>query len=353
MLNATLGIARRASAREVAFFTSQLALMLEAGTSLTDALASSAEQTSCPTLRNALEEIQEDVKGGKLLSTALEKHPRQFPTLLTSMVRVGETGGFLPDALHRTSEFLLLRQELLARIQAALAYPVVLVVISAGVVLFLVGGVLPKFVKVFEGREQLLPLPTKILMGMSAAIGNYWYAMLAAAAVVAGALAVLQRSPSGRRAIDRWLLRVPLVGPLWKLGLAARLMRTMGVLIESGVPLLEAVAVARRTISHTEFGQFFDRLHEIVQHGGTLGEAFSRSQLFPATVKQMIATGEATGTSGKIMLKAAEYYEGQVALRLKSLTAALEPLVLLMMGSIVGFIALSLFMPLFRMARTV
>ena len=344
---------RKASGKELAFFTSQLALLLDSGTSLTEALAALRDQTDHPALREAIEQAEEDVKGGKLLSSALERHPRLFPKLLTSMVRVGETGGFLTESLQRTSQFLLLRQEVLSKVQAALAYPVVLVAVSSGVVIFLITAVLPKFIKVFEGHEDILPLPTKMLMALSGAVTGYWYVFVAVAiGLIAGAVLGL-RSPAGKRLFDRAILRLPLVGSLCRLSVTSRLLRTFGVLIESGVPLLDAVAVTRRTIGNTEFVRFFDTLEETVQQGGTLSDAFRPSPLFPSAIKQMVTTGEMTGNSGKIMIKMAEYYEGQVTLRLKSLTAAIEPLVLLVMGSVVGFIALSLFMPLFRMARTV
>jgi type IV pilus assembly protein PilC len=344
---------RRVSGKELAFFTSQLALLLETGSSLTEALAAVRSQTANPVLRAALEQAEDDVKGGKLLSTALRQHPALFPTMFTSMVSVGETGGFLADMLQRISQFQMLRQELLSRIWAALTYPLVLLAVSCSVVIFMLTVVLPKFLKLFQGKEAILPLPTKVLMLVSHAFSSYWYLIIGGLlAAGIGAVAAL-RSPAGREFFDRWVLRVPVVGSLWTITIASRLLRTLGVLLESGIPLLEAISVTRQTVGNTAFISFLDDLEQNVQKGGTLGASFTSSPLFPPAIKQMVHTGEQTGNSGKVMVRMSDYYEGQIALRLKSLTAVIEPIILLVMGTVVGFIALSLFMPLFRLSRTI
>jgi len=340
------------SGKELAFFASQLALLLDTGSTLTEALAALRAQTSRPALRAAIEKAEADVKSGKLLSSALERHPRLFPRMLTSMVRAGETGGFLVDTLKRTSSFLLQRQELVAQVQAALAYPVALIAVSSGVVVFLVAAVLPKFLAIFKGKEDILPLPTKALMLLTGLLAAYWYlfAALIVGAIVGFVLAL--RSPRGKALFDRCIVRAPLVGSLCRIAIATRLLRTFGVLIESGIPLVDAIRVTRQTVGNAEFARFFDQLEDHVEQGGTLADVFGRSILFTPAVKQMVATAELSGNSGKVMISMADYYDKQVTLRLKTLASAVEPVVLLVMGSVVGFIALSLFTPLFRMART-
>jgi type IV pilus assembly protein PilC len=343
----------RVPPRELLFFTSQLSLMLETGASLTDALGAIAAQTENALFRGVLERITTDVTGGKMFSSSLATHPKVFSTIYVSMVRAGEKGGFLNDMLRRLTEFQRLRQELSSKIWSNLAYPAVLTLMSLSVVIFMMTYVLPKFLEVFEGKEDILPLPTKLLMATSYSLMDYWYIYLAAAlGLIVGGVSWL-RTATGRRQWDRWKLRIPLTGKICQLLYASRLLRTLGVMLESGVPLLDGVDVTSGTVGNQEYVGFLVQLSDSVERGQRLADSFQHSPLFTPTIKQMVNTGEMSGNTGMVMLRMADHYDNVVAERLKGLTSLLEPLIVAAMGVTVGFIAMALFLPLFKISRAV
>jgi len=343
----------RVPSRELLFFTSQLSLMLETGASLTDALGAIASQSENALLRETLERVTTDVIGGRMFSTALAAHPKVFSSIYVSMVRAGEQGGFLNDMLMRLTEFQRLRQELSSKIWSNLAYPAVLIVMSFSTVIFMVTYVLPKFLEVFEGKEDVLPLPTKFLMASSYSLTNYWYIYVAATlGSIVGIISWI-RSDLGRGQWDRWKLHLPLVGKICRLLYASRLLRTLGVMLESGVPLLDGVEVTSGTVGNQEYVSFLAELSDSVERGQRLADSFQRSPLFTPTIKQMVNTGEMSGNTGMVMLRMADHYDGVVAERLKGLTSLLEPLIVAAMGVTVGFISMALFLPLFKISRSV
>ena len=341
------------SGKEVMFFTAQLSIMLETGTNLTTALEAIAGQATNPKLKRVLDTVVMDVTGGKTFSSALARHPRVFSTVFVSMVRAGEIGGFLNEMLNRLHEFQKLKQEVRSKVSTALAYPVVLAGMSLGVVVFMVTYVLPKMTVVFEGKEDILPMITKVVLAVSHGFIAWWPAIIGGLIVsIVGFLAWI-RTTQGRSLFDRFKISVPVLGPLSRLLYSSRLLRTMGVMLESGIPLLDGVGVTRDTVGNTEYATFLDRVEQTVQEGKTLSDSFGSSALFSPIMKQMVSTAEVTGSTGIVMIKMAEHYEQEMTVKLKTLTALLEPAIVVAMGSAVGVIAMALFLPLFKLSSAV
>ncbi|MFO7898834.1 MAG: type II secretion system F family protein [Planctomycetota bacterium] len=341
------------SRKDVLFFTSQLAVMLDTGTSLTASLQAIADQCQNPRMRAVVESILADVVGGRMLSSALGRHPRVFSSVFVSMVRAGELGGFLNQMLNRLHEFQKLKEETRSKIVTAMAYPAVLTVMSIGVVLFMIMYVLPRLTKVFEGKEDILPVITKVVLATSDVFVAWWPLIFGGLVAAIGGAVAWAHTPTGRRFFDRAKISLPLVGSVARLLYASRLLRTLGVMLESGIPLLDGLEVTRGTVGNSQYVDFLDDAHEKVRQGKTLSDPFSRCPLFTPAVRQMVSTGEATGTTGMVMLRMADYYEDEMTARLKGLTALLEPAIVVAMGGVVGFIALALFLPLFRLSRAV
>jgi type IV pilus assembly protein PilC len=348
-----LTIGSGVSSKEVMFFTSQLALLLETGTNLITALEAISRQTSNPRLRQVVAEIVEDVTGGRTFSSALAQHPNVFSQVYISMVRAGELGGFLNEMLNRLHEFQKLKQELRSKVTTALAYPAVLALMSVGVVIFMVTYVLPKMTTVFEGKEDILPTITKVVMAVSAAFLSWWHLIIGSVVVTVVGLALWNRTPTGKRFFDKLRISLPLMGPMSRLLYSSRLLRTMGVMLESGIPLLDGVEVTRDSVGNGEYAEFLDDVGEHVREGKTLSDQFDRTTLFSPIVKQMIATAEQTGSTGLVMIRMADYYEEEMTVKLKGLTALLEPIIVVAMGSAVAVIALALFLPLFKLSSAV
>jgi type II secretory pathway component PulF len=333
------------------FFTSQLALLLETGSNLTESLEAVAMQTQNPRMRQAILHVTADVTAGKMLSTALARQPRIFSTMYVSMVRAGEMGGFQAEMLARMTQFQKLHEGLKSKIRTALAYPAILTVISAGVAIFMITFVLPRFITVFEGKEAVLPMTTKVLMTMTRLLTRYWWLVLLSVTAMLGGILWFMRTEFGRKRIDRTKLRIPLVGAVYRAMYTSRLLRTLGVMLESGIPLLDGLEVTRGTVGSDQYKGFLDQVADNVKQGRSLSEPFTKSPLFPPAVKQMVSTSEMTGSCGTVMIRMADYYDEEVENQLRALTALLEPAVVVVMGAVVGFIALSLFLPLFKLSR--
>ena len=342
----------KVSDKELIFFTSQLSLLMETGTSLTESLAAIEPQISNPALRDAVREVSLDVQSGKMLSTALAKKPRIFTTIYVSMMRAGEAGGFMVEMLERLVQILKLKSGLATKIKSAMAYPAVLTVMSMGVVVFMMTFVLPRFAALFEGKEAILPLTTLVLMATARFITSYWPFIFAGLVALGVGVYYALRSEQGKIILQKLMIRGPVIGPTCRALYTARLLRTLGTMLESGIPLLDGVDVTRGTVGNREYVTFLDSVEASVTSGKALSEPFAKSHLFPPAVKQVVYTAEMAGSTGMVMLKMADHYEEDVEVRLKTLTSMLDPLIVVVMGSVVGFIAMSLFLPLFKISRT-
>ena len=338
-------------AGEVIFFTSQLSLMLEIGTPLKNALAAIGKQTKNDAFKKVIHTMVQDVEGGRQLSEAMQRHPRVFNSVFISMVKAGETGGFLHEILLRIVEMQEKRQVLLTQIRSALTYPIFLCILGFVVVVFVLVGVLPKFTAVFAGKEHILPLTTRFLMALSASLRGYWWVYLMGCTGSVIGLKLFKDSAQGQTLIDWSSIKLPLIARLSNKINTCSMLRTLGHLMESAVPILQALDVTRDTIKNRYFGQFIEQIQEHVRQGGKFAQPFSNYPFILDSVKQMVATGEEIGDLPNVMLRLAKFYDAEVDQELKTLASLIEPMALIVMGAVVGVIVSSVVLPLFKLAH--
>jgi general secretion pathway protein F len=343
----TLG-GRRVRQRDLLAMTQQLATLFEAGLPLDRALAILQELAPSAKLGDIITDLLRSVRGGSSLSDALAKHhPRPFSRLYINMVRAGEKGGVLEVALRRLAEFLESRAAFTEAIVSALAYPLVITTVGAGAVVFLLTFVIPRFATIFSDLHQAIPLPTQILMTVSASVQSYWWAgVLVALAVILG-WRLWTGTPEGRLQWDRLLLQMPRVGPLTMKVETARFLRTLGTMLKSGVPVLGALAVVGDMMSNQIVARSVQRLADSVKRGGTVASGMREHGQFPTLAVHMVRVGEETGRLEDMLLKAAETLEGDVRTDLKRMIGLLEPAVILAMGVLVAFIVVAMLLAIF------
>jgi type II secretory pathway component PulF len=338
---------------EMIFFCSQLSLMLEIGTPLTSALQALGNQTKNVAFKEIIQKMHQDIEEGRQLSEAMKRHPQVFDEVLMSMIKAGEAGGFLQKILDRIVEMQEKRQALVAQLRSTLTYPAVLCFVGLVVVIFVLVGVLPKFTTFFKGKESVLPITTQLLMSMSHSLRAYWWAYIVAGVGCVLALKFWKDSEPGQALMDRLYVSGPLVSRLYNKIYTCQLLRTLGHLMASQVPLLEALDVTRGTIKNRYFKRFIDQITDYVQQGGRFSHPFANYPYILDSVKQMVATAEEVGNLPKVMLRLAKFYDGEVERELKNLAAMIEPIALILLGGVVGVIVASVILPLFRLAHAV
>jgi len=338
---------------EVIFFTSQLSLMLEIGTSLTNALGAMVEQTHNRVFKQVIRTMLVDIEEGRQLSDAMNRHPQIFNRIFTSMVHAGETGGFLKMILDRMVEMQEKRQALITQVRTTLTYPVMLCVVALGVVIFVLVGILPKFEVIFEGKERILPLTTQFLMAMSSFLQQYWWVCILFIAAILVGLKFWKDSEHGQALIDRFFVSTPIIAGLSNKIYTCNLLRTLGHLMESQVPLLEALKVTRDTFRNRHFRQFIEKIMDHVEEGGRFSRPFADYPYVMESVKQMVATGEEIGNLPRVMLRLAEFYDNEVDRGFKIVASMIEPLALIFLGIVVGIIVSSVILPIFRIASAI
>jgi type IV pilus assembly protein PilC len=337
--------------QEVTLFSRQLATLIRSGMPLLPALSTICEQTVNKKFKLILEDVRASVQGGSSLSDALAKYPNVFSELFVSMVRVGETGGIMDQVLERLALLGTQEMEIQSRVSSAMTYPIVLVVISFLIVNFILVGVLPKFVMVFKASEAALPLPTLIVLGASWFMRRFWLLVIAAMGV---AFFLFRRATSqgpGKLRFHRWLLKVPVFGPLYAKIQVSRFARTLSTLTSSGVPILQALSVVEKTITNVVIQKAVQDIRVAIASGSSLVEPFRASGLFSPMVVQMVAIGEKTGTIDRMLEEVAKFYDPEIEYTIKNLTSLLEPFMLLAMGLMVAFIALSVLLPIFNLMK--
>lgn len=337
--------------RDVILFTRQLATLLRSGTALSPSLAAVTEQTTNKKFKAILENISQSVEGGESLSDSLSKHPRLFPELFISMVKVGEAGGMLDNVLDRLSALGTQEMEMQSRLTSALVYPVVLVVVAFVVINFLIIGVLPKFVVVFSASGAELPIPTKIILGVSWTLQKLWLPIFIAAILGIVWFNNHLKNNAAKEAHHARLLKVPLFGELYAKVQISRFARITSALIASGIPLLQALDVVEKTLSNLVIRRAIRNIKTAVAEGHSLVEPFKASKVFNPMVVQMIATGEKSGNLDQMLQEICGFYDPEIEYTIKNLTALLEPFMLLVMGGMVAFIALSVLLPIFNLIK--
>ncbi|MBI4607405.1 MAG: type II secretion system inner membrane protein GspF [Candidatus Rokubacteria bacterium] len=335
------------STRELQSFTQQLATLLTAGVELDRALAIQTELTHNRNFRRIIAQVRESVQGGSSLAEALARHPRVFSRLYVSMVSAGEAGGVLEQLLARLATFLAGVQELKDYLVTSLIYPVFLAVVGTSTVTLLLVFVLPQFTTIFQAMGGTLPLPTQILLGVSGFLTAYWWLVAGGlAAAVVGARQFVA-TPGGGLAWDRLKLRLPLVGVLLQKTEVARWARTLGTLVESGIPFFQATRIVKETVGNRVIAQAMDSVAEGVKKGAGIAVPLRESGVFPPLAIHMISVGEESGRLEEMLLRVAEAYDTEVRTGVKRLISLLEPIMIVAMGIVVGLVVISILLAIF------
>jgi type II secretion system protein F len=344
----SFGGSSRIRQRELLALTQQLATLFEAGLPLDRALSILQELADGARVKAIVSDLLHSVRGGASFSEALAKHhPRPFSRLYINMVRAGEKGGVLEVSLRRLAEFLEARAAFNEAVLSALAYPLVITTVGAGAIVFLMTFVIPRFATIFQDLGQTIPLPTQILLSISAALQTYWWGGALIALIGVLAWRVWTANPEGRRSADRMLLGLPLVGPLTMKVETARFARTLGTMLRSGVPVLGAMAVVGDMMSNQAVGLAVSRLADGVKRGGTIAAGMQQHGAFPALAIHMVRVGEETGRLEDMLLKVADTFETDVRTDLKRVLGLLEPAIILLMGVLVAFIVVAMLLAIF------
>jgi len=343
----------RVSHREISSMTRQLATLLNAGIPLLSSLEALITQATNPLLKKILSEIKESVNEGKGLSFSLSKHPNYFSQIYVNMVQAGEASGSLDLVLERLADFSENQEALRGRIRAAMAYPLIMLFIGVLALMILVTFVVPKFVEVFNEMEQTLPVPTLIVISASKLMKSFWWAILLVVIAAAYGLRQFKKTEKGSRLWDKIKLDAPVFGTINIKMAMARFGRTLGSLTQSGVPLISSLQIVRNIANNSLFADVIDNAMEEIQAGKSLAVPLSRSKWVPPVVIQMISVGEHSGELEKMLNKIADIYEREVESQVAMLTSMLEPIMILVMACIVGFIAFSIVLPILQMSQIV
>lgn len=344
---------KRVKPGEVSIATRQLATLLGAGVPLVASLEGLVSQITNPVLKKILAEIKESVNEGNSLAFALADYPRVFSSVYVNMVRAGEASGSLDVVLDRLADLGEHQHALRARFKAALAYPVFMFFVGTLVLFFLVTFVIPKITPVFEEMHQTLPVPTVLLINASNFLKSFWWVILIVAAIGAIVLGQLKKTPKGQYVWDEAKLRMPIFGPVNRKIALTRFARTLGSLLQGGVPLISALQIVRNVVNNVLIADVIDVAIEEIQAGKDLASPLGQSRWFPSIVIQMIAVGEQSGELENMLGKIADTYERDVAAQIMAMTSMLEPVMILIMGLIVLFIVVSILLPIFEMNQMI
>src|SRR5947209_15997648 len=337
----------RVKLRELSIFCRQFSTMVDAGVSLVRCLNVLAEQASSSKLKRIIIDLQAEVEAGNTLSRAMQKYPRVFSNLFIGLIKAGEVGGVLEESLQRLSQFLEKDVELRRKVKSSMTYPVIVIVVAMAIVIGLVTCILPKFIALFkELGVKDFPTMTLILMNMSHFLTTYWYFAIGIAIALYIAFKMFTRTKFGKRIYDRFKLKAPVFGKLNHKICLARFSRTLGTLLVSGVPILQALETVAGTVDNDIIADAGVDARTRIREGDRIGDPLQKSKQFPPMVVQMISIGEESGALDQMLTKIADFYEQEVDAALASLTSAIEPVMIVFLGGAVGFIVIAMFLPL-------
>ncbi len=339
----------KVSTKDIAIFFRQFSVMIDAGLPLVQCLEILAANQENPVFQKTLTGVRTTVEGGSTLANAMRQYPNVFDDLSTNMIEAGETGGILDIILQRLAVYVEKAVRLRAAVKSALIYPVSVVTLAGLIVGALLKWVVPIFANLFAGLGVTLPLPTKIVMGLSAFIGWAWWFIILGFVGLFFGLKQIRKSPKGRYYFDMVLLKLPVLGLLLRKIAVARFTRTLGTLITSGVPILEGLAITARTSGNAVLEEALMKVRKAIEEGRTIVDPLKECGVFPNMVTQMIGVGEATGAMDSMLQKIADFYEEEVDAATKDMLAMLEPIIIGILGISIGGIVISLYMPLFSM----
>ncbi len=339
----------KVKSKELAIFTRQFSVMIDAGLPLVQCLEILASQQQNKHFSEALRRVRGSVESGSTLANSMRLFPRIFDDLYTNMVEAGEAGGILDGILRRLSTYIEKAVKLRRAVQSAMIYPAAVLIIAAGVIFLLLWKVVPIFASLFVGLGVELPLPTRIVIALSHAVAHFaWIVILAAGASVY-AVKRYYATPEGRMKIDRFILKIPVIGMLMRKIAVARFTRTLGTLITSGVPMLEAMDITARSSGNAVIEKAILDVRKEVEGGQTIVDPLKATEVFPNMVVQMIGVGEQTGALDAMLQKIADFYEDEVDAAVADLLTAMEPIIILFLGVVVGGVVISMYLPLFSL----
>ena len=349
-LNFELNLFNSVSLEDLVLFSRQFATMIKSGVSLVRALNILAQQVRNKNLQAAIQNIQDKVQSGNSLSEAMSEED-VFPQLFISMIAAGETGGIMDEVLEEMADHFERENELKQQVTSAMAYPAVITLVAVSVVIFLITVVLPNFVGIFSGLDTKLPLPTRILLKVSALMSSYWYLLIGGIVAVIASIYFYYQTEGGKERIDRLLLKLPLVGDLITKIAVARFSSTLAILLTSGVSILEGLEVVSNIISNQKIAERISEAGVNVSEGNSFTAPLSRGGLFPPLVTQMIKVGEETGNLEEMLEKISDFYDQEVEYKVDSMVSLVEPALILGLGLIVGSIVAAVMLPMFSMMQ--
>jgi len=344
---------RSVSTKELAIFTRQFATMIDAGLPLVQCLDTISKQCENKYLREVITQVMQDVEAGSTLADALGKQKKVFSNLYRNMVEAGEAGGALDEILQRLATHIEKAEALRRKVKGAMTYPLVVMVVALGSAVFMLIFIIPTFARMFADFGAALPLPTRIVLGISDLLRGYWWAM---ALGIGGGIFALKRAyqnPSGKKKIDQFLLKSPIFGTLLRKTAVARFTRTLGTLISSGVPILSGLEITAETAGNEVVREAILATRSGIKEGDTIARPLRTTGVFPPMVVQMVAVGEETGALDDMLMKIADFYESEVDTAVENLTSILEPIMIVVMGVLVGGMVVAMYLPMFKLVSVI
>ncbi len=341
------------SSSELSMITRQMSTLLSAGFPLVKTVGTLVPQTKSKAMKKILSSVKDSIEEGSSFANALSLHPAVFSPIFINMVNAGESSGTLEIVLERLADFNEDRESSKKRIQAALAYPVLMSIIGFCVLVILLTYVVPGIVDIFSDMNQTLPMPTIVLISVSSFFKSYWWGIVLSPIFLTVLLLLIRRTQKGGYLIDHFFISMPVIGPLQKKVIAARVARTLGSLLENGVPMLSALNITRSIVGNRVIYELISKACDVVEQGGELGEVLSGSKAFPDLASQMIKIGETSGELEKMLEKTADLYEKDIQAAVTAATALIEPLIILSMGVVVGAIILAICLPIFEINQLI
>jgi len=344
------GLSKGIGTRDLAIFSRQFATMIDAGLPLVQCLEILSSQHDNAEFKKVLLEVKTSVEGGSTFADSLGKHPKVFDSLFVNLVNAGEVGGILDTILNRLAIFLEKNEQLKSKIKGALTYPVVVIIIASLVVTGLLIFVVPIFENMFADFGQALPAPTQVVVELSKFLQNYWYLIIGGIVGMGVFINRIRKTEKGRYTVDKLMLRAPVFGDLLKKTATARFTRTLGTMVSSGVPILEALEIVSKTAGNAVVEEAIMNSRTSLSQGKTLADPLIESKVFPGMVTQMIAVGETTGALDAMLNKIADFYEQEVDVAVEAMTSMIEPLLMAFLGIAVGGLVIALYLPIFQIA---
>lgn len=342
---------KRIRSDDVIFFISQMAVMVDTGVSITDALDGIIEQCESAGFKKVLQDVLADVETGMHFSDALARHPHVFKPLVVNLVRASEASGKLGTMLHRCAEYLLNQRETRRKVVGAMVYPAFLMVFSLSVAIFLLTFLMPRYTAIYAGKEQVLPTPTKLLINFADGVSTYWMPIVGGMVGVLLLIVLYVRTARGTRSVHWFMLHSPLIGRMFHKALLTRSLRTLGTLIEAGVAMLDAVTITGNVAGNAYFKDMWNEVNSRVEQGEQLSRPLFGYSLMPRGVTQMISAGERSGHLPLVLDRVSDFLDRDLDQAVRRVTSMIEPIMIVFMGGLVGSIAIALLLPIFTLSR--